>query len=1080
MDSLPGSFVLSPAPWLRQLPLILNMKKIFILGLLTIVVFVAQRTNICGQQLPIKSTRTISFETAEGTYMNVDISAEGKTIAFDLLGDIYTLPADGGKAVQLTRGLAYNRCPVWSPDGKRIAYLSDTSGADRLCIMNADGTGQRTLDISAEEVRNYPFQIIPAWTPDGKYIAVNRELYHIAGGRISLPSQIYSNVQFSGDGNFLFYGENYHEGENIQRYNRSSGEVTKLVNLSSCDRFSRHCVSPNGLWLAYVTGPDPECSLRLRNLRTGEDRLLADSIQGHQRDFRERYTFTPDSRSVLIGYGGKIHRIDLQTGADRMIPFQARVNVDLGPFDYNTYQVANDSFQVRFTRSANTSADGKMLVFTAVNRIYVMTIPGDIPHPLVSQPFGQFQPVFSPDSRWIAYVTWSDTQGGAVWRVPVGGGEPERLTTREGYYVNPTWSIDGRQLAVIRDTLPAQRYGIYNSSLGDLELITINDKISRKLADSIPLWNHLSFSPDGTTLTAMLISGFRKSIAVLESISLDGKKEKLLAVKASKEMLGSKEDLVNTGIIGMQQITVSPDNRYIVYGINEDLYLMPLPALGKPVMINSLRGIRPVIRFATGGLDPNWERGGKILSWSYGHQFYRINPDKIIERAIAAAKDSAAIGLADNGVIQLQVAPDETIDLTVKAGQQYGHGSIAFRDVRIISMKGDEVIENGTVVVTDGRIVAVGPTSSVHIPARTKVIDGKGKTIMPGMIDVHDHCSGPLGVFVQQSWEYLANLAYGVTTARDPATSYDAFGYAELLKTGQMTGPRLFGVGYAVGEGNLTITSLEEAQETIRKRAKLGAIAIKQYKQKTRLQRQWVLMACREQGLNMTNEGDYDLHAELAMIKDGSTGVEHAYEWTNIYRDVIQFMARSGTWHTPTLQAVTDAGVYYRNLFRKNPDGKLERFWPIDWYERLMKSKEVPRDTVHPDFVYTSSIEAEIFKQGGHVGLGAHGNDPGIGSHWELWALQKGGLSNLDALKVATISGAEALGVQKDLGSLEPGKIADMIVLDKNPLEDIHNTLSIEYVMKDGILYNGNTLNTVWPVKRQLPKWREKIGYTEN
>jgi len=230
----------------------------------------------------------------------------------------------------------------------------------------------------------------------------------------------------------------------------------------------------------------------------------------------------------------------------------------------------------------------------------------------------------------------------------------------------------------------------------------------------------------------------------------------------------------------------------------------------------------------------------------------------------------------------------------------------------------------------------------------------------------------------------------------------------------------------------------------------------------------------------MTNEGDFDLRGELSMIKDGSTGVEHAYDWTNIYQDAIQFIARSGTWHTPTLQAVTDAGVYYHNLYRENPDRKLERFWPIERYERFMKSKEVPRDTVHPDFVYTSSIEAMIFKQGGHVGLGGHGNDPGIGSHWELWALQKGGFSNLDALKVATISGAEALGLQKDLGSLEPGKIADMIILDKNPLEDIHNTLSIEYVMKDGILYDGKTLNTVWPTKRRLPEWREKIGYTKN
>jgi len=221
------------------------------------------------------------------------------------------------------------------------------------------------------------------------------------------------------------------------------------------------------------------------------------------------------------------------------------------------------------------------------------------------------------------------------------------------------------------------------------------------------------------------------------------------------------------------------------------------------------------------------------------------------------------------------------------------------------------------------------------------------------------------------------------------------------------------------------------------------------------------------------------LHGELAMMKDGSTGVEHAYHWSSVYQDMIEFMAKSGTWHTATLQVTTNAGDYFHNLYWQNPDVKLGRFWSPDSYQYkgLIKGARPHKDTISPNFVYPASIEAAIFKQGGHIGLGAHGNDPGIGSHWELWALQMGGLTNLEALKVATISGAEALGLQKDLGSLEPGKIADLIVLDKNPLDDIHNTLSIDYVMKDGILYDGNTLNTIWPVKRRLPEWRYKVGH---
>lgn len=1028
------------------------------------------KIGICySQQLPIKPVQTISFETTEGSFMNVDISPDGKIIVFDLLGDIYIVPADGGRAIQLTRGLAYNRCPVWSPDGKQIAFVSDASGTNRLCVMNADGTQQRTLDLSSNEIRTaYPREIeaMPAWTPDSKYIAIDRYLYHLAGGRLPLKSTSNSNVQFSENGQFLYYYEDSNNERNLQRYNRSVGEVSKLASFSSFDPYASDCVSPDGLWLAYVTGSDPVSNLRLRNLATGEDRLLIDSIEGHHRFFKERYSFTPNSRSILIGFGGKIHKIDIQSGADRIIPFSAQVNVDIGPFNYHTYQLNYDSFQVHFTRSANASPDGKTLVFSALSRLYIMALPNGKPHPLAGQPFGQFQPVFSPDGKWIVYVSWSDTKGGGIWQVPATGGKPERITREEGYYMNPVWSPDGRRLAVLRDTLPAEMHGPYGSSLGELEVIDINNKVSHKVADSIPLWNHLSFSPDGTSLTAMLSGGYKKTI-ILESLSLDGKKKRILAIRGDKE-------LVTTGFLGMQQVTISPDNRYIVYEINEDLYLSPLPRLGNAVTINSNKGIYPVIRFASGGVDPNWEREGKILSWSYRNHFYRINPDKIIEIAIESARDSARMGLTDNGIMQLKVVPDETVDMNINADKEYAHGSIALQNVRIISMKGDEVIENGTIVITDGRIAAVGSKTKVRIPVSAKKLDLRGKTIIPGIIDLHDHCSNSQGVFVQQSWKYLANLAYGVTTARDPAASYDAFGYAELLQTGQMIGPRLFGVGYAVGEGFLTINSLSEARETVRKRVELGAIVIKQYQQETRLQRQWLLMACHELGLNMTNEGDYDLRGEMAMMKDGSTGVEHSYDWSNIYHDAISFIAKSGSWHTATLQVTTNAGAYFSNLYRQNPDMKLRRFWLSNRYDRLMRPLRQPHDTIRPDFVYASSIEAAIFKQGGHIGLGAHGNDPGIGSHWELWALQMGGLTNLEALKVATLSGAEALGLQKDLGSLEPGKIADLIVLEKNPLNDIHNTLSIDYVMKDGILYDGNTLNTMWPIKKRLPEWRSR------
>jgi len=134
-----------------------------------------------------------------------------------------------------------------------------------------------------------------------------------------------------------------------------------------------------------------------------------------------------------------------------------------------------------------------------------------------------------------------------------------------------------------------------------------------------------------------------------------------------------------------------------------------------------------------------------------------------------------------------------------------------------------------------------------------------------------------------------------------------------------------------------------------------------------------------------------------------------------------------------------------------------------------------PLEGDHLNFVDVSKVEAAIRQHGGHVTMGSHGNSKGIGAHWVTWALQMGGLSNMEALQAATIMGAEGLGMQQDLGSIEPRKVADLLILDKNPLHDLNNTLSIQFVIKDGELFDGNTLTAIWPVKKKLPEWRLKI-----
>jgi hypothetical protein len=393
-------------------------------------------------------------------------------------------------------------------------------------------------------------------------------------------------------------------------------------------------------------------------------------------------------------------------------------------------------------------------------------------------------------------------------------------------------------------------------------------------------------------------------------------------------------------------------------------------------------------------------------------------------------------------------------------------------------MQKNKVIEHGTVVIKNGRFWAVGPSESTSIPETAKIIHLPGATVMPGIVDLHSHMRIPSDIFPQQSWMYLANLAYGVTTVRDPSLSFDSYGYSELLKSGQMLGPRLYTVGRSVNPVyGLRCNSLNDARAIVSKRAIMGGIAIKQYTLDTRLQKEWLLMATHEAGLNMTNEGLTDPILQIGMMKDGSTGVEHNPVWGDIYSDIIKFVAKSGVWFTPTLQVCygrEEGREYFNYKYWHQPDPKRIRFTSI---EQLKKTEKCyPTDTIDPGFLYPSTLDAQIRKYGGRVTLGSHGEDQGIGAHSELWALQMGGLTNMEALQAATIMGAEGLGVQKDLGSIEVGKIADLIVLNKNPLDDIHNSREIRYVMKDGVLYDGDTLDEIWPIAKKCPEWRMKGG----
>ncbi len=391
-------------------------------------------------------------------------------------------------------------------------------------------------------------------------------------------------------------------------------------------------------------------------------------------------------------------------------------------------------------------------------------------------------------------------------------------------------------------------------------------------------------------------------------------------------------------------------------------------------------------------------------------------------------------------------------------------------------MVGDEVIESADVVVRDNRIAAVGATGSVAVPEGAEVLDLSGKTILPGFVDTHAHMWPSWGTHKKQPWIYLANLAYGVTTTRDPQTATtDVLSYADMVRAGEILGPRVYSTGPGVF-WQQNVRDYEHAHTLLSRYSDYyDTKTIKMYVSGNRQQRQWIIEAARDLRLMPTTEGSLNLKQNLTETIDGYPGLEHSMPVYPLYDDVVRLFVEVGRVYTPTL-LVAYGGPWAENWFFEteevHDDAKLRRFTPHSEIDRMTLRR--PQWFRAEQYVSSDhgAFVRDLVEAGGRVGVGSHGQLQGLGYHWELWAVASGGLSNHDALRVATIFGAQAIGLDGDVGSIEAGKLADLVILDADPLDDLRNTNTVDRVMLNGRLYEGDTLTEVWPRQREIePLW---------
>jgi Tol biopolymer transport system component len=1060
------------------------------------------------KDLPLEPDRTIDFETSEGSWISLDVAPDGRAIVFELIGDLYTLPISGGAATRIASGLNFDSQPRYSPDGSKIVFLSDRSGDENVWIANHDGTDPRPLT-KGKSTRYWS----PEWTPDGKYIVVSRSgtattgtqlwLYHVDGGNgVNLTGSEERRqlnpmgAAFGKDDRFVYYTERTAAGSVYNQmnfrwqlgvYDRQTGENFRMSDeLGSA---MRPVLSPDGRWLVYATRWDAQTGLRVRDLKSGDDSWLIypvtrdDQESASTRDLMPGSSFTPDSKALITSFDGGIWRVDVPSGEATKIPFTARVEQRLGPkvqFEYAVDQGPVRAQQIRFPR---LSPDGKRLAFTALDRLWIMDYPNGKARRISTTDAGEHQPAWSPDGKFLTYVTWSDLEGGHIFRVAADGGIPQKLTQLSSYYSDPVYSPDGQRIVVVRGPRGERQEDFSPQGRGGqaMDIVWIpatggeTTTITPFRGNGAP-----HFAKDPTRIYAF--EGTRG----LVSFRWDGTDR-----KTHVKVTGYKNP--NAEQAGpASDVMMGPDGETAIAEAQHHVYLITVPVKGGEAPTVALASPDsasvPVRKLTTvGGEFLAWAEGGKIVTFALGRTLFRYDLDAS-KAAYDAEKRKAEQEKAKTGEAAAADKPaDEqkpperkkpayeatAVEVIVEAARAKAVGTVLLRGARILTMNGTEAIENGDILIKDNRIEEVGRRGQVKAPAGVKTIDVTGKTIMPGLIDVHAHIWPAWGIHKTQVWEYLANLAYGVTTTRDPQTATtDVLSYRDMVETGQMIGPRVYGTGPGVFSQD-NVQSLDEARDVLKRYSQYwDTKTIKQYMAGNRQQRQWIIMAAKEQKLMPTLEGGLDLKLNLTQILDGYAGLEHTLPIMPLYKDVIQLVAQSGIVYTPTL-LVQYGGPWAENYFYESTDvhgdTKMRRFTPHSDLDGTVLRRPWFHEQEY-SFPLAAKVLADVVAAGGKIGLGGHGQRQGIQCHWELWAIASGGMSNQDVLKVGTIFGAEAIGMAKDLGTIEKGKLADLIVLDRNPLENIRNTNSVRYVMKNGEIYDAETLDQIWPQQKKLPR----------
>ena len=1030
--------------------------------------------------------------------MSVDVSPDGRTIVFDLLGDLYLMPAEGGTAVPLTTGTAWDSGPRFSPDGAYVYFVSD-----RVSHLNLWRVA--LADRSMHQVTHLERDIMGAvnWSNDIDSLLVGiAGIDHNPSGEVLLhvvdPSsgeitsvepwtgpmfriQSTDSVEFTrsrkkvfsgvADGGSVFFSEfRLEEGNGpgrhirvrLYKFDRKTNTRTQLTAEDAPYSEFKPELSHDGKLLAYYRQyDDRRTELRVLDRASNQDRFIVrlddadDAIFSQSNDQRPNYAFTPDDRSLVFWHGGKLRRVDLADGVSEIIPFRVLVEREVAPRAQPARQTIRTVEEARTIRWPSLSRDGQTLVFAAVGYVWVKDVAsGDIRRLTTSDEFA-FMPAVSPDGLSVAYIGYASNRVAPSWQdydptlhKPLGrlivvdiDGQASReiLSESDASFVLPEWSDDGTKISVLRQATEVntlkRTVGWTYVSAGNFNAVVTLPTRNTRISGLHHYARWVGFDLSGERL--LFSYPVSEDTTMLAMADLAGEGLRTLAIGASD----------------VGGITPSPDlTRLALTRRDGTLWLAPFALQPEPKAVSTLTPEAYQLS-ENGGVFVDWY-GEQRLSYGFGKDVFNYD---------------------------LHTHDRQSRRISLPIARPIPDSPVAFQGARLVTLSDDKgqrrIIDNGVLLVDQGRITAVGPSGDVEMPPETVVLDIAGKTIVPGFIDTHYHAGAGSHQAPGRYYNETTAIEYGVTSAWNAAGGPlrdSGAAYADLHTAGRVIGPRWSYSTGGTGDPYTLLANNEAALANVERSKNLGTVVMKEYLVPTRAQQRWLADAARHHQLGIVSHLDrFDM--TMTRIIDGYTGGDHQFVPLPLSEDVQQLLIQTGYMWTPDIQTT------YGSL---SPVGANGAYYALTAYfcralrsaqandDELGDVKVPSRCEIHdtdPRLDFDTHRLGRLARQvaaavARDIKVGLSGHDaPAINLHTGMWALWKGGMPVEDVLRATSLVNAEKLGLEREIGSLEVGKVADFVVLDGNPLDNILNTMSIEYTIQGGVIFDADDAERMTP-----------------